>query len=86
MTTFIGHDKSEMHVTRSGSTAVVTMGNGYRLKGEASVELTNTGNGYIARFPALRSTDQDYYVCLDYGQAYDLILALSAFKKELGFE
>jgi hypothetical protein len=29
---------------------------------------------------------QDYYVCLDYSQAYDLVLALSMFKEELGFK
>jgi len=48
--------------------------------------LISTGNGFIAKFPSHRATHQDYYICLDYAQAYDLILALSAFKKELGFE
>lgn len=72
-------------VVRDGDTSTVIMGRGYRDQGEASCELLNTGNGYIARFPEYRSTGQDYYVCLDYAQAYDLVLALSAFKKEMGF-
>lgn len=45
----------------------------------------NTGNGYIAHFPSHSHMRQDHYVCLDYDQAHDLILGLSAFKKELGF-
>ncbi len=76
---------TSMHLTRSGDIAQLIMGQGYRSEGEIAVSVHNTGNGYIARFPAHNCTEQDYYVCLDYGQAYDLILALSAFKKELGF-
>jgi hypothetical protein len=77
---------TEQHVVRKGDTSTVVTGKGYRTKGMVRVDLTNTGNGYIARFPARNCTEQDYYVCLDYGQTYDLILALSAFKHELGFE
>lgn len=29
---------------------------------------------------------QDYYVCPAYSQARDLVVALSAFKEELGFK
>lgn len=72
-------------VVRDGDTSRVIMGHGYRDKGASSCVVQDTGNGYIAKFPAHNCTEQDYYVCLDYGQAYDLILALSAFKKELGF-
>ena len=49
-------------------------------------EVTNTENGFIARFPAVHSTQQDYYVCLDYAQARDLVLGLAEFKKQLGFQ
>jgi hypothetical protein len=66
-------------------TAVVIAGPGYIDPGRVRCQITNTGNGYIAHFPAHRSTEQDYYVCLDYAQARDLILGLSAFKEELGF-
>jgi hypothetical protein len=73
-------------IQRAGCTARVLAGQGYYHKGETLCQLEDTGNGYIAKFPSNRATHQDYYICLDYSQAYDLILALSAFKKELGFE
>ena len=38
--------------------------------------LTDTGNGYLAKFDSKSSTMQDYYVCLDYGQAEELMLML----------
>lgn len=82
--TYWDHGTSQT-VTRDGEISMVVQGHGYRREGKPSAILQNTGNGYIARFPANSSTTQDYYVCLDYSQAYDLILAMSAFKKELGF-
>lgn len=72
-------------VKRVDNVAIVTAGKGYNRPGEALCKLEDTGNGYIANFPEHRATHQDYYVCLDYAQAHDLIMALSAFKKELGF-
>ena len=72
-------------IQRAGCTSRVLAGQGYYHKGETLCQLEDTGNGYIAKFPSTRATHQDYYVCLDYAQAYDLILAFSAFKKELGF-
>ena len=74
-------------VTRVGETSFVHAGDGYSTHVQNTVlcEVTNTGNGYIVRFPAPDCTRQDYYVCLDYAQAYDMIMGLSAFKKELGF-
>lgn len=72
-------------VERSDELATVIQGFGYCEPGNTRVELTNTGNGYIARFPAHNCTEQDYYVCLDYAQARDIVLALSTFKRELGF-
>ena len=72
-------------VDRNGDYSCVIAGEGYKRPGKVLCSLTNTGNGYIAHFPSSSSTRQDYYVCLDYSQAHDLILALSAFKKELGF-
>lgn len=38
--------------------------------------LTDTGNGYIAKFDSKCSTTQDYYICLDYGQAEELMMML----------
>lgn len=72
-------------VDRNGNYAWVNAGGGYNRPDELLCNLTNTGNGYIAYFPSNSSTRQGYYVCLDYAQAHDLILALSMFKKELGF-
>lgn len=63
----------------------VIAGPGYSNPGETRCELRETGNGFIAFFPSNRSTAQDYYICMDYGQARDLVLALSMFQKELGF-
>ena len=72
-------------IQRAGVTSRVVAGEGYYRVGETLCQLDDTGNGFIAHFPSHTATRQDYYVCLDYSQAYDLILALSAFKKELGF-
>jgi hypothetical protein len=81
-------DGTEQVVLRFGDSkhAVVTAGKGYREPGKAHCAIENTGNGYIAHFPAPNYTMQDYYVCLDYAQARDLVLGLSMFKKELGFK
>jgi hypothetical protein len=74
-------------IVRKGDVAKVIAGAGYRahVRNNSLCEVTDTGNGYIVKFPTSSSTEQDYYVCLDYAQAYDMILGLSAFKKELGF-
>ena len=79
-------DGTEQIVERQGDIAEVTTSKGYAWPGETLCKVQNTGNGYIAHFPAPNCTMQDYYVCLDYSQAYDLVLALSMFKKELGFQ
>jgi hypothetical protein len=63
----------------------VVRGPGYVRPGSLACELTNTGNGYIARFPAHSSIEQDKYVCLDYDEARNLVLALSPHAKALGF-
>jgi len=78
-------DRCEDIVDRHGPIAIVTQGLGYHRPGEDRCVLTDTGNGFIAKFPGNSSTRQDYYVCLDYAQARDIVLALSTFKKELGF-
>ena len=79
-------DNTTQIVERQGDIAEVKTGPGYAWPGEVTCEVQNTGNGYIAFFPAPNFTMQDYYVCLDYTQARDLVLGLSMFKKELGFE
>jgi hypothetical protein len=79
-------DGVEDVVGRIADTAIVSQGKGYSYPGRARCFVENTGNGYIVQFPAHSSTEQDYYVCLDYAQARDLVLGLSEFKKELGFK
>ena len=75
----------EEYVIRHGDEAAVNAKSGYNPVVKTLCHVENTGNGYIAFFPSHSSCVQDYYVCLDYSQAHDLILGLSAFKKELGF-
>lgn len=74
------------HVFRDKDNAVVVAGKGYAIAGKTRCALTDTGNGFIAHFPSHTSTLQDNYVCMDYDQAHALVMALSAFKKDLGFE
>ena len=72
-------------VHRDGDRSMVIRGKNYTFPGSVACDLEDTGNGFIARFPSHSPTTQDYYVCLDYSQARDLVLALSTFKKTLGF-
>jgi len=73
-------------VTRKGNKVKITTGSDWaaHVQGKTLVKLTNTGNGYIAKFPAHVSHQQDNYVCLDYSHAYLLYQAMGEFKKELG--
>ena len=59
---------------------------GYPMPGRIACNAEDTGNWFIIKFPAQSHMNQDYYVCLDYSQARDLVLVLSPFKKELGFK
>lgn len=79
-------DQTEQVVYRLNDTASVRAGDGYPRPGNLHCSVENTGNGFIAYFPSHTSHSQDYYSCLDYSQARDLVLGLSMFKKELGFE
>ena len=80
-------DNTEDFVTRvDDSTSEVIQGQGYYVQDQLRVRMTDTGNGFIAYFPGHSATRQDYYICMDYAQARDMVLALSAFKKELGFK
>lgn len=72
-------------IKRTANVSTVSAGRGYHPSTDVLCTVENTGNGYIAHFPSHSDMRQDHYVCLDYDQAHDLILGLSAFKKELGF-
>ena len=64
---------------------IVKRGKGYSKENSVACELTDTGNGYIAKFPAHGSTDQDQYISIGYDDARSLVLALSPHAKDLGF-
>lgn len=73
-------------VYRRGSITRVVRGTGYLRERSTACELRDTGNGYIARFPAHSSVEQDRYLCMDYAQARELVLALTPHARSLGFE
>lgn len=77
-------DTCQLVKARGPVTVVVRM-EGYVTPGSVACELTDSGNGYIARFPGVSSVEQDYYLCMDYAQARALVLALSPHAKDLGF-
>ncbi len=62
-------------VTRKDNTVKITAGSDWQpfIQGKTLIELTNTGNGYIAKLPALTSSQKDTYVCLDYSHAALLV-------------
>jgi hypothetical protein len=72
-------------VRADGPMTRVVRRDGYARQNSVACELTDTGNGFIVRFPAHSSCDQDKYVCLDYDDARNLVLALTPHAKALGF-
>lgn len=72
-------------VRARGPVTVVIRMEGYITPGSVACELTDSGNGFIAKFPGSTSIEQDYYLCMDYAQARALVLALSPHAKDLGF-
>ena len=89
MTTEHVHICTEGHidiVQHIGRHSTVIRGESYNFPGSVGCDVEDTGDGFIARFPSESSAKQDYYVCLDYSQARDLVLALSSFAKTLGFK
>lgn len=71
-------------IKRTGPIVRIKFGPGYASSviGRTMAKVTNTGNGYIAKFPSHSSINQDHYVCLDYSEAHALWLALNEFFKE----
>lgn len=52
------------------------------LRGKPACVLTDTGNGFRIKFPSYRSTEQDIFMSLDYGQAAYLKECLNQWKDE----
>jgi hypothetical protein len=75
-------------VYKKENESIVVRGKGYvqEIQGTVCCSVTDTGNGFIVKFPAHNCTTQDYYVCLDYTQARDMVIGLAEFKKDLGFK
>jgi hypothetical protein len=49
----------------------------YTLPAESLLaKMTDTGNGYIFKFPSHSSVYQDHYVCIDYSEAEYIYLLL----------
>jgi len=72
-------------VFRLSNGSVVTRISGYNHNNKMALMVEDTGNGLIAKFLPMRSLEQAHYICMDYSQARDLVLALSAFQSELRF-
>ncbi len=72
-------------VQQDGDTVRVVRGRGYVRPDSVALELTDTGNGFIARFPGHGNCDMDHCISLDYSQARELVLALTPHAKGLGF-
>jgi hypothetical protein len=47
------------------------------LLGKKAITTKNTGNGWIIKWHSWNSVTQDYYVCLDYSQAQELVNTLA---------
>lgn len=72
-------------VQEKGRVVRVVRRDGYARQNSVACELTDTGNGFIVRFLAHSSWDQDKYICMDYDETRNLVLALTPHAKELGF-
>ena len=72
--------------TPSENVSQVVRARGFSRPDSIACQLTDTGNGFIACFPAHHCTDQDYYLCMDYDQARSLVLALTPHRQALGFK
>lgn len=73
----IQEDDSAYSLKQKGDTIKAKPHFGYHSNVDTLMKLTNTGNGYIAKFPSHSCMQQDYYVCLAYDQADYLMQALA---------
>jgi len=64
---------------KKGDRVTVRAAGGYLKHAEKLLIMTNTGNGFIAKFPSCSTAHQDNFVCLDYSEADYLWKALSCF-------
>ena len=68
-------------VRKKGEVVTVRAAGGYLKHVEKLLIMTNTGNGFISKFPACSIAEQDNFVCLDYSEAEYIWQALTCFYK-----
>jgi hypothetical protein len=68
-------------IKRKGDVVKVIADSSYRSEiiDKTVCKITDTGNGYIVKFPSFSSCAQEHYVCLDYSQADLLFKGLKGF-------
>jgi hypothetical protein len=66
----------DLIVIQKEGKVVLKAGAAYTIPGKTLCKIKDTGNGFIAKFPAWNNTDQDNYVCLDYSEAEYLMKGL----------
>jgi len=73
------NDMTRETVRKKGDVVTVRAAGGYLKHVEKLLIMTDTGNGFIAKFPSCSTAHQDNFVCLDYSEADYLWQALSCF-------
>jgi hypothetical protein len=71
-------DGCAFQVTTKGNKGKITAAAGYCAGVDVLAKVTNTGNGYVFKFPAFSSMTQDNYVCLKYDEAEYIRLLLNS--------
>ena len=73
----VEEDGSSYVLKQKAGVVTAKTNTGYQPNVDKLMKLTNTGNGYIAKFYGLGSVQQDYFVCLDYAQAEYMMQGLA---------
>jgi len=63
-----------------GDTIKLIAGSKYSQPGNTLAKVTDTGNGFVCKFPAWTCIQQDNYVCLSYAEAAYLFKILKNFE------
>lgn len=66
-------------IKKKGDVVKLIADSGYTQPGRVLAKVTDSGNGFICKFPSWTSVRQDNYVCLGYDEAAYLLKALKHF-------
>ena len=66
-------------IKKKGDVVKLIAGAGYTHPGWVLAKVTDSGNGFICKFPSWLSSQQDNYVCLGYNEAAHLLEVLKEF-------